>query len=325
MINIKFLEKLTILKFNFLILFLSVGIGNNLIAQQYGANSFALAPEGLNVIAAMWEHQGVNMLPSGALFKNSELKIDVFSLSYSKYFSVAGKTAQVNFAVPYLFIESKTDVYHPETDMFLGTLKNNTNGFADPYIHFAMALIGGDAIKPQDFAEYNGGFTVHGLFAIRVPVGTYDSNKVFNAGQNRFEFRLGVPVVKSWGKPGKSTSLEFTPVVAFYTANNDINEEILGGTELKQKPLYRFEVHTTHDFITGLLALGVDLVYQVGGETAIDRVNDDNIQNFLAGGFHASGRFSRKIGWGAVFGYPIIATEDLDKAAFSRVVLNYSF
>jgi hypothetical protein len=300
----------------YLVVFVLLLFSQNSHSQQYGYNSFALAPEGLDVVAAFWEHQGVNVNPGGILFEDSKLKIDAFNLSYSKYFSVAGKTAQVNVAVPYVLIDGKTEFGFDGIPLPTDT---NTNGFADPYIHFAMALIGGDSMTAAEFIENEGGLTVSGLVAVRVPLGTYDSEESFNSGQNRFEIRLGFPVVKSWGKPGKSTSVEFYPIVAFFTPNDDFQ-----GQEVTQEHLYRFEVHATRDIIGGL-ALGADLNYITGGETAIDGVDNENRYSYLTGGFHASGRFTRKLGWGAIFSYPITADDSVDKAAWSRIIINYSF
>ncbi len=301
--------------FRFWTLFIiSILFSNPISGQQYGYNSFALAPKGLQAISFFWEHQGLNVNPAGILFKRADLNTDAFNLSYSYYFSLAGKTAQVNVAIPYVFVDASTSVGE-------FPLTANPSGFADPYAHFAMALIGGNAIEPEDFIKYNGGLTLHGLFAIRVPIGTYDEKVALNSGQNRFEFRFGLPLVKSWGSPGNSTALEFYPVVALYTANNDG----VGGSRLTQKPLYRFELHGTKDILSGLLSVGADLNYIIGGETATDGIKADNEQAYLAGGFHVSGRFSRQFGWGAIFSYPISSNDNVNKAIWSRININYSF
>ena len=52
-----------------LIIFLLICAGgltmpSALYAQQYGARSFVIAPEGLNVLGVMWEHQDLSLDPT---------------------------------------------------------------------------------------------------------------------------------------------------------------------------------------------------------------------------------------------------------------------
>ena len=91
------------------VLILALLVPFKLHAQQYGARSFALAPDGLNVVSILWERQDLSLAPSGAiLFKDADVRIDALSLAYNHYFDLLGRTAQVNFAVPYVFIDAAT-------------------------------------------------------------------------------------------------------------------------------------------------------------------------------------------------------------------------
>jgi hypothetical protein len=141
-------------------------------AQQYGVRSFAIAPSGLDVIAFMWEHQNVSLDSTGKiLFKDANVKINAFNVSYSHYFNLLGKTAQVNIAVPYVFIDAKTGTAFTRPPLAGLTLEADPEGFADPYAHFAMALYGGEAVPGKNFAAHEAGFSVHGLVAFRPPLG----------------------------------------------------------------------------------------------------------------------------------------------------------
>jgi hypothetical protein len=290
-------------------------------AQQYGVRSFAIAPEGLNIAAVLWEHQGLSLDPGSILFKDADIRIDSISLNYSHYFGLFGKTAQVSVGVPYVFIDASTGTTFSKPPLAGLRLEAEPDGVADPYAHLAVALIGGESVSAAAFAEYEAGFVLHGLAAIRPPIGTYSNDVALNAGQNRWEFRLGLPVTQQWGKLGRQTTVEFTPVVAFYTDNDDP----FGADRLEQDPLVHLEAHVIRDFIPGLLALGLDANYVFGGETTIDGIAQDNEQEYWTIGLGARGQFSRTIGWGAIYSRALSATDALHDSDWFRLILNYSF
>ena len=305
----------------YIVLILSLFVHSSSFAQQYGARSFALAPDGLDVIAMMWERQDLSLDPSGILFKDADFRVDALSLSYSHYFSLFDKTSQVNFALPYVFIDASTGTTFTRPPLAGLELEANPEGFADPYAHFAMALIGGESVSSEEFAEHEADFSLHGLFAIRAPLGEYSDKVALNSGQNRWEFRLGLPMIQQWGKPGYQTTLEFTPVVAIFTDNDDP----FGASRLEQDPLTHLEAHLMHDFIPGILSLGADLNYVFGGETSLDGIASNNKQEYWTSGITASGRLSRTTGWSAIYSRSISATDALDDSDWFRLILNYSF
>lgn len=291
-------------------------------AQQYGPRAFVIAPEGLNVAAAIWEHQAVSLDPTGSiLFVDAEVKIDVLNLTYIRYFDLFGKTAQVNLALPYVFIDAETGFIFTRPPLEGLTLEASPDGFADPYAHCSVALIGGRSVAGEAFAEHEAGFALHGLVALRAPVGTYSGDLALNAGQNRWELRVGLPVTQQWGKPGYQTTLEFTPVAAFFTDNDDP----FGTDLMRQEPLVHLEAHVTRDFVPGLLTAGLDANYVFGGETTLDDIASDNEQSYWTMGLNVGGRLSREVGWSAIYARSVSATDALDEANWFRVILNYSF
>jgi hypothetical protein len=300
----------------------SLALPSTLRAQQYGIRSFAIAPEGLNVVSLMWEHQDVSLDATGSiLFKDADVKINALSLTYSRYFALFGKTAQVNIALPYVFIDAATGTTFTRPPLQGQRLEADPEGLADPYAHFAVALIGGQSVSAEEFAGHEPGFALHGLVAVRPPLGKYSADLAMNAGQNRWEFRVGLPMTQQWGKPGYQTSLEFIPVVAFYTDNDDP----FGSDRMEQDSLVHLEAHAIRDIIPGLLAVGLDANYVFGGKTSIDGVASDNKQNYWTMGVGASGRLSRAIGWTAIYSRAVSATDALDNSNWFRVILNYSF
>lgn len=293
-----------------------------LYAQQYGARSFVIAPKGLNVLGVMWEHQDLSLDPTGSiLFEDADVTIDALSLTYNRYFSLLGKTAQVNLAIPYVFIDAATGTIITRPPLQGKRLEADPEGLADPYAHFAMALVGGKSVSGEKFAGHEAGFALHGLFAVRPPLGNYTSDLALNPGQNRWEFRAGLPVTQQWGKPGQQTTFDFTPVVAVFTDNDDP----FGSDRLEQDPLVHLEAHVTRDLVPGLLTAGLDVNYVFGGETTIDDIPSDNEQDYWTAGLHASGRLSRAIGWNAIYSRAISATDALNGSNWFRVVLSYSF
>lgn len=107
------------------------------------------------------------------------------------------------------------------------------------------------------------GFTQY----VTVPVGEYEETELLNPGQNRWSFKEELGFVQGIGD---RMYFEIQPSVEFYTKNTDY----LGG-ELEQDPLFQVQVHLSYDVVPKFWIAG-DYTYQLGGETEIDGVSQDN-------------------------------------------------
>jgi hypothetical protein len=107
------------------------------------------------------------------------------------------------------------------------------------------------------------GFTQY----ITVPFGEYEEDEALNPGQNRWSFKEELGFIQGIGD---KMYFEIQPSVEFYTKNDDSL-----GTELEQDPLFQLQLHLSRDIAPKFWISG-DYTYQLGGETKVDGVSQDN-------------------------------------------------
>lgn len=270
---------------------LAIGLGLTLtapvsFAQQYGNGAALSAPAGL-------ELQDISTLSRGT-------QID-----------------------PWLSIDPATGIALPvqplQGQQRSQYFERRSYSSADSVLQMDMGLLGRTLAAPTDERSASG-FSLNGMVAVRPPIAHYAPQARVDQGQNRWEVRVGLPVVQQWGDAGSMTTLKLAPGVAFYSDNDDP----FGADKLEQDPLLQFEAHLTRDLLRGFLSLGLDFNYVRGGKTQIDGIEQDS-QNYRTVGVNASGKLSRKIGWSLRYSRSRSDEQELDEADWYRLNLNYSF
>lgn len=167
------------------------------------------------------------------------------------------------------------------------SVSESAHGFGDPMLEFDVNLLGPKAQKNLvDALRYEPGFSVDLLADLAIPIGSYDSNKGLNLGQNRWYGRIGAPVVWQLGDwvPGRRTTLEFLPAVWMFGENDNYV-----GQSLKTDPLFQLDAHLTRDFTDSFWG-GLDASWYEGGKSTINGVAGKKLSN---------------VGWGLTLGYKI--------------------
>jgi hypothetical protein len=273
-------------------------IPGNAIAQGDGPRSQLLLPIGVNLVVPTYIHLSGNYnFADNILIQDADISSDIYVLSYTRAFSLAGHYAQIFVNPIYGSIDGHGTVLNPTTHLPI-TLKANESGFADPLISFKYGLIGTPALEVQEFAKLVQEFQLSAFASVSVPIGDYNSDKNLNLGTNVWALRLGTPMVLPFGVSGRQTFLEFFPSVAFYEDNNDPTG---GARRREQDPLFMIENHLSYNFIPELWG-SIDLRYRYGGETTTDGVSDDNKQDVLGGGVSMGYAFTRFFSMQATYG-----------------------
>ena len=247
--------------------------------QQLGPRAFLpRAPGWTNVVEA-FEFRDINLDTSGTiLIDESEVDVAVYYPGLTRAFRLFDRPALVNVTLPFAQID---------TNAGLAVGEESEQGIADPYVHLAVALVGGEA--SGKLREEDDAFTLYAFGAVRVPLGEYDDDESINIGTNRWEMRFGLPMVGVWGPPQEQTSFELFPSVSLFTDNT----RPFGGDDLEQDPLYRVETHLTRQVSSGTW-LSVDGGYASGGETSLDGVEGDDGQKYTSLGASLGIRLSPK-------------------------------
>ena len=128
------------------------------------------------------------------LIEEAKFDKESVGLVYMRSFSLAGKSARVDFTLPY---------HAGRWEGFLdGEFTHiRRRGFSDPRIRLSMLLYGGPAQTPKEFVSSEHSNTVVGAaVAIKMPLGEYRSNKLINLGANRWVVRPQLGVTHTRGK-----------------------------------------------------------------------------------------------------------------------------
>ena len=155
------------------------------------------------------------------------------------------------------------------------------SGFTDPAFTFHMNFFGAPALRKAEFAHAVPQSYSSFHFTVNAPLGSYDRNSPVNTGANRWAFN---PVFNLDLTPDKGVSYFDIYVGArYFTTNN----EYLGSGQLSQKVLGNFAFHYSHNLGKKMFA-AVGVYYNIGGETSVNHVPQDNELNGLRPGLAIS-------------------------------------
>lgn len=236
-------------------------------AQGDGPRSQTLLPTGYNFVVPAYLRLSGDYDFSGTILQpNSDIKSDIFVLTYMRAFGIGGRYAQI-------WINPMFGSINADVSVLNRTVNVNTSGLGDAIVSFKYGLVGTPARGIPEFVKQPQTFQLSGFVSATVPVGSYDRDELLNLGTNRWAVRVGAPMVMPWGSnTAHATFLEVFPSVSFFQDNN----EPTGHASVKsQDPLFQLETHLSHNFNPKFWMSG-DLRYFGGGETATDGIPDDN-------------------------------------------------
>jgi hypothetical protein len=215
-------------------------------------------PPGMNVFGAgIVATEGDVFFDPALQIENAEVEAEVVGVSYVRSFTLAGKLARFDVAVPW------------QHAYYSGLLEGEPAsasrvGLMDPTLRISMILAGG---TPDPTATSS---TVIGAaLAVTAPLGEYHERYLINLGQNRWVFRPQAGIVHTRG----NWSWELTGSGYFFTEN----DEFYGGGTRKQDPLFAVQGHVIYSLATQGHWTSLSLAYGGNGQSIIDgnRVDDD--------------------------------------------------
>jgi hypothetical protein len=250
----------------------------------------------------------------GGVLNGFESTSKAVYFSYTHYFDLFGRTASILGALPLVDLET-------ELDTQFGTFPGlSTRGLTDPFLQFNVGLIGQPARDQKEFFTSEPGFTMTWHNGIRLPFGEYDSDALLNAGSNRFEYRMGLPMSYIWGMPTQQTSIEVSPILYFFEDNDDP----YGADRISQDPALQIEVHLVHDFLPALWG-SLNALRVWGGETYTDGVATANPLDYTSIGASIGGRLSRHLGWSFSYGHRYNSKNEKDDGSLIRAGMTFTF
>ena len=187
-----------------------------------------------------------------------------------------GRTGGVSVVLPYAFANTSS-----------GSFQASTSGVSDIGFLWQMNIFGGPALTREQFQSFiPQTFSSFHLY-VGTPLGTYSANSPINPSANRWTIS---PTINYSYTPDQGwTWLETYVSALLFTDNN--NFRVNGAQTLSQTPIFRVEEHASRN-LTDKLWLSADAYYNLGGETSIDGIKQNNAANTL----------KSVLVWGCVFG-----------------------
>jgi hypothetical protein len=238
-------------------------------AQELVPAAYTPAPYGVNLVTLTSAYNTGDLAfdPSGPI-EDASGRITVSNLGYARTLNLAGRSANVGFAVPYVF-------GHLE-GLYLGEQAYaDRSGLGDMGLRFAVNLYGAPAMSPREFRTYRPRTLIGASLQVRAPTGQYDPTKLINIGTNRWAFKPEFGFVRVMGRWAVDAYLGGW----FFTDNTDF----FGGLTRQQDPILSTQCHVRYLFKPGLWA-AFDGNFWFGGQTTVSGiVNDDEQRNSRVG------------------------------------------
>ncbi len=257
-------------------------------AQELAPRAYWPAPKGTNVLVFGYQYSTGDIVADPSLpITGVDSKINFAHLTYQHTLSLFGRTANLQFNVPYTW---------GSTEGFAeGEFRNrHISAMADARIRLSVNLRGAPTMDLAGFQALRAKpRTIIGASVlVQAPTGGYEPDKLINAGTNRWAVKpaLGViwPVLPTW-------LVEFELGVWIFGDNDNFL-----GTTRQQDPILSSEFHLVKRIRPGFWA-SLDVNYYVGGRTTVDQAHRADLQrNSRIGGtlvFPFKGRQAIRVGF----------------------------
>ncbi len=239
-------------------------------AQQLEPRAYSPSPIGTNFVGmAYLFSKGDVFLDPSVPIENVKAQVNGAAPYYGRTFGLFGRLASVTVVAPYAWGTVSGDVMEVRQSV-------TRSGFADPQLRFAVNLVGGPALTPQQFRTRTPQTTLGASLTVVCPFGEYFPSKLINLGTNRWAFKPEL----GFSQPAGKWTFEVYAGVWFFTENTDF----FGGQVRAQNPLASYQAHVVYT-VTPRMWAALDLTYYTGGQSTLNGQQKDDRQSNTRGGF----------------------------------------
>jgi len=239
------------------------------VAQELEPRSYVNIPVGLNFLILGVGHTEGAVAPSPNVpVENAFVRTDALALGYARSFALAGNSAKFD-------VQTARACYKGRADVAGEPVSASRCEWADTKFRLSWNFIGGSALTPEEYRErFKPGLTVGASVQIEMPTGSYRSDRVLNAGTNRWMVRPGIGMSYQW----QGWYFDISTEAKFFTDNDDYL-----GSRISQDPMYQVQAHLARYFARGAW-ISLNSNYYLGGESSRDgRSLGDELDNSRLG------------------------------------------
>ncbi len=239
-------------------------------AQFTDPRTYDNTPVGVNQLELVYAYAHSNAsIDTSLIVAGAEVDLDQGTAFYTRYFSFFRRLAWAEAGVPLAGLGGS----------LTGTnIHVSSTGTGDSSYQLAMLLKGGPALSVAQFAKNKPTTTIGMSLTFTAPTGLYQPDRLLNLGSNRWSFKPEIAVSHPFG-PGQKWELDVYANAYLYTDNNSYH----GMETLRQQALPGLEGHISYS-LTSRLWASLDTRYSFGGDTFVNGMNQNNVQqNFTLG------------------------------------------
>ena len=256
-----------------LVLLLLPGVPGSVLAQQLEPRAYSPAPVDLNIIGLGAYYTTGNVVTDPtAPIQNLHARVYMLAPFYGRTLGVLGRQASITVVAPSARAVATGDVLGE------GRAIDRT-GMMDPQVRFAMNLLGGPAMKREEFFKHSPGTTLGASILVNIPLGQYDPVKLINLGTNRWAVKPEL----GFSHPEGNWTFEIYAGVWLFEAN----DEYFGDKVRRQDPLQSYQAHIVYQ-VRQHFWLAFDYTYFSGGESSLNGVVQHDRQSNSRGGITVS-------------------------------------
>ncbi len=239
-------------------------------AQDLEPRAYVNTPVGMNFFVAGYTYTtGGVALDSSLPIEDADIEIHGEFAAYARSFGWLGRSGKFDAIMATAQLDGTATVAGVPRE-------REVSGLADSRLRVSYNLYGAPALTLEEHQNWHQDLLVGVSLQMIVPTGQYDDDKAVNLGSNRWAFKPEIGVSKAFGK----FILELDTALTIYTDNDDY----LDGKTREQDPLFAAQAHLVYSLHRAVWA-AFDVTYYVGGETAVDGVqNDDELSSVRVGG-----------------------------------------
>ena len=249
-------------------------------AQELEPRAYRPLPIGLHFGLLVYSFSSGNVVVDPtAPVEGLDLEVSTLTAGYLRTFSLFGRSSAASVVLPYVVRATGAGTL----DSVL--ISDSRSGPADARLRLTHLLIGGAAERPAEFALHQSRRSLGVGLTVSAPTGNYRSERLVNAGANRWGFK---PEIGTSIRRGRWIN-EIALGVWLFTPNHDGPF----GLTKTQDPLGSLQFHFSYNFRNGMW-LGIDGNYFAGGAAQIEGLDPVNRERNSRIGLTLSIPLSRK-------------------------------
>ena len=238
-------------------------VGRGAMAQTLAPRAYVITPVHANAITLSWSYFDGGLNFNGAIpvtGATGSYHVPVFSYYHS--FSLFGRSANFVGFLPYGVGTFQGTVLGSQRQIY-------RSGLLDIDLRFSVNLMGGPAMKMQQFAKWKQKTLLGASLVVIAPAGQYDPTHLINWGINRWAFKPELGYSRRWG----DWVLDGYGGVWFYTTNNAFYS-VPTPQPQSERPIGSLEGHLSYDFNKLHCWASLDGNLWFGGTTSLNGISN---------------------------------------------------